>query len=123
MNIFFSIFEYLIQKTWMSPWLTLEHLASSSNWTVFFREMDYKMQIRGILWNWCMNKSFTLWILDSIHIVKYVVSITITFVSNLKLKIEFFFVIWLNSICGWNLLWLVEIQSLNVVIFGDFLMA
>ena len=89
--------------------------------------MHYKMQLRGVLWTRCMNKSCTLWILDSIPIVRSVIAITNIFVWIVKLKIQNDFVTqsqtryWKfvhESFCDG-----LKCNALSVVIFGDFLVA
>ena len=69
------------------------------------------MQKRGIFWTWSMNKSCTLWILDYIHMVRYVIAITIILYEIWILKLFCNSIMYrIFKICRWNLLWWVEMK-------------
>jgi len=54
------------------------------------------MQLKVIFWTWYMNKSCTLRILDSFHMVRSTIAMNNIFVLNLKSKIQNYFVIQLR---------------------------
>jgi len=47
---------------------------------VTFAKMYYKMRLKVTFWTWYMNKSCTLWILDSLHRVRSMIAMNNVFV-------------------------------------------